>query len=698
MQMIVSDLWNSNKANNLDLIHPYDLNLNSDEIASEMRSINSTLSEAIAHDISRNGEAEVEQIDRDNNSSDASDTAKMILVASLSTTGAAIQGLREHQLIEGLQRPGRDLSSFKSSVLDKLCLRAWYLHNSADGRLFFKNQQNLTAKLRSESLALHQQTVDSMLKDRLLISFEPSLKDCFQLVKVLSPLDEVNVEQEKTVLIIVKPGSQFNQLPISEDWQNWWSQQQYKNRVLFLSGSRDTFQKVLDSARQSRALQSIEEELRSEALPADDPQWRTLDEMRDRIELQFMAALKEAFDQIVYPSINNSLRSTGLELAFAENNNAEAIVKQTLQSVQKFTVNLDVESLRAKAESRLFGSADTQMVLWSDFKRNAAVQTTWPLHKVSALDELRQECLRRDLWREEGNYIRRGPFPPPDPKVVYRELSREEDGDGSTFLKIEALHAQALVYESGDTDPTPASTPVPTPLRFEAKGLRYNFLAYDPENPERVSEVKEWSAPLRVKHKLLNRGDHYEIELAAYPKSNAIKIRYTTDGTSPDSLTATTYDTDTKIPEDCRVVMAVAQAELFGLQSEPIRIPIPKRGETPQLNQNQPARWNKQHKFDESGRVWNFIDTLANADAVKVFDINLTAQNKDGSQLIDFNGSLTEGYNAELLKEIAESLQTLVGADSLRLSLGSLGFPTGQALLDWVQNTKQAYDFSEVVQ
>ena len=49
----------------------------------------------------------------------------------------------------------RDLSTFKTNVLDKLATRAWYLHNSADGRLFFKNQQNLAAKLRSTALSLH---------------------------------------------------------------------------------------------------------------------------------------------------------------------------------------------------------------------------------------------------------------------------------------------------------------------------------------------------------------------------------------------------------------------------------------------------------------------------------------------------------------------------------------------------------------
>ena len=221
-----------------------------------------------------------------------------------------------------------------------------------------------------------------MLREHLESYFSASLRDCYQVVKVLPPPDEVQVEQEKTTLVIVRPGGQANQLPISADWQAWWDQQQYKNRVLFLTGSRDTFQKVLDSARQTRALQSIEDELKAENTPSDDPQWRALDALRDRVGLQFTAALKEAFDQIVYPSINSALRTTGTDLAFAGNQSGEATIRKTLEGAQKFTTKIDDDSFRTRAEARLFGSAETKVVLWSDFKRAAAVNTNWPLHKT----------------------------------------------------------------------------------------------------------------------------------------------------------------------------------------------------------------------------------------------------------------------------------------------------------------------------
>ena len=699
MQMVVSSLWKSNRAADIDLIHPYDLDLNLDEIASEIRTINPSLSEAIAHDIAHSGDAEVEQIDAANGNSDASDASRLILVASLSTTPGAIHGLREYQLVDCLQRPGRDLSTFKANVLDKLATRAWYLHNSADGRLFFKNQQNLAAKLRSTALSLHAETVDRMLREHLENYFSASLRDCYQSVKVLPPPDEVQVEQEKTTLIIVRPGGQANQLPISSDWQAWWGQQQYKNRVLFLTGSRDTFQKVLDSARQTRALQSIEDELRSENTASDDPQWRALDSLRDRVGLQFTAALKEAFDQIVYPSISDGLRSTGTDLAFAGNQSGEATIRKTLEGAQKFTTKIDDDSFRTRAETRLFGSSETKTVLWSDFKRAAAVITNWPLHKLSALDDLKAECLRRGHWREEGNHIRRGPFPPPVPEVSIRELSVQDDGDGHTFLKIEPLHAPSVVYETGDSDPTSASTPVPTPTRFEATGLRYRFLAFDSDDLVRVSPVKEWTAKIRLKHQLHNRGDHYEVELLALPKANGIAIRYTTDGSSPTSAGAATYDGAFRVPVGCRIVCAMAVAAAYDLNSETIRIPIPQRGqEERSLDPTIPARWTQQTKLDDSTAVWEWMKLLEKATGVTAFDLSLTAESTDRLQNVEYSGTIGTGYDSASVKAVAEKLQDIVGGGSLRLMVGSLHFPTGQALLDWLRVTNQPFNLAKAIQ
>lgn len=699
MQMVVANLWHSGRAAQGDLIHPYDIDLNVDELASEVRTINPSLSEAIAHDIAHGGDAEAEQIDVTNGNGDATDAARLILLASLSTTPGAIHGLQEYQLVDALQRPGRDLSGFKANVMDKLHTRAWYLHNSPDGRIYFKNQQNLAAKLRSTALSLHMEVVDRMLRKHLEEYFAPSLRDCYQTVAVLPPLDEVQVDQERTTLVISRPGGQANGLPISSDWQAWWDQQQYKNRVLFLSGSRDTYQKVIDGARQTRALQSIEDDLKSEKTPSDDPQWRALDGLRDRVALQFNSALKEAFDQIVYPSINSALRASGIDLAFAGNQSGEGTIRKTLEGAQKFTTKTDDDAFRTKAEARLFGSADTKVVLWSDFKRTAAVNTTWPLHRPSALDELKAECLRRDQWREEGNHVRRGPFPPPEPDVAIRELSVDDERDGRAYLKIEPLHAPAVVYETGDAEPTHSSSPVPTPTRFEATGLRYTFRAIDPDDTARVSGVREWKARLRLKWQLHNRGDHYELELLALPKANGIQIRYTTDGSSPTSAGHAIYDGLIRVPAGCRVVCAMAVADAYDLSSEPVRAQIPQKGEEARVvDPAIPAKYRLQQRLDDTGAVWNFVEQMGENPGMRVNEISLTAESADGLQHVEFIGSPDSGYDEKELRSLADQLVLLAGEGSLRMQVSSLNFATGQSLLDWLRARKMPVEQHRVVQ
>jgi len=700
MQMVVADLWKSKKAEKLHLVHPYDLDLNHDEISSEVRTINPSLSEAIAHDVAHGGDSEVEQIDAANKNSDASEAARLILVASLSTTPGAIHGLREFQLVDCLQKPGRDLSTFKANVVDKLATRAWYLHNSADGRLFFKDQQNLAAKLRATAQSLHNETVERMLRTNLEEYFAASFRDCYQNVCVLLPLDQVQIDQEKTTLVITRPGGSANQLPLSSDWQDWWNQQQYKNRVIFLTGSRDSFQHVLDAARQKRALQSIEDDLRSEHTPTDDPQWRNLEHLKDRVNLQFYAALKEAFDILVYPSINQTLRSSGIDLAFRDNQNGEATIRKTLEGAQKFTTNIEGENFRTRAEARLFGTPETKVILWADFKRNAAVTTNWPLYKLSALDDLKTDCLRRGLWREEGNHIRRGPFPPATPEVVIRELSISDEGNGVTYLKIEPLHAPSLAYETGDSLPTPASSAVPTPTRFEASGLRYSFLAFDPNDLSRTSQVKVWNAKIRLKSQLHHRGNYYEAELLALPKSNGIEIRYTTDGSSPINAGSPVYTGIFRVPPTCRVIRAVATASQYDNNSEIIKVDIPTEagGGRPPVRPDIPARWVAQSKLDDPGAVWEFIEKLRPYAGAAASGINISLESADGHQVLDYSDSIADGYTSEALKAMVDKIQTVFPGERLRMTVGSILFLKGQELLDWLQATRQQFRAEHVRQ
>lgn len=80
--------------------------------------------------------------------------------------------------------------------------------------------------------------------------------------------------------------------------------------------------------------------------------------------------------------------------------------------------------------------------------------------------------------------------------------------------------------------------------------------------------------------------------------------------------------------------------------------------------------------------MWDCLQQLEKTAGISAYDISLTAESSDGRQNLDYSGALDGGYDAGALKSVAEKLQEIVGGGSLRMTIGSLGFPTGQTLLD----------------
>ena len=148
--------------------------------------------------------------------------------------------------------------------------------------------------------------------------------------------------------------------------------------------------------------------------------------------------------------------------------------------------------------------------------------------------------------------------------------------------------------------------------------------------------------------------------------------------------------------------MAVSVAH--DLNSETIRILIQQQGQAarPAIDPALPARWNQQPKLDDAGAVWNFIQRLEQASATGVrvvaHDIGLTAESGDGQQNVEYSGALEGGYDAAAVKTVVDKLQEIVSGGSLRMSVGSLAFPTGQALLDWLKATNQPFNAAKVSQ
>lgn len=229
MRAIVANLWESGIAERNQLIHPYDIDLNDSDIFSEFTTINATLTEAVRLDIANAGSSHAEELDRKLGGTMAQDAAKLIYVSSLSSAQSAVIGLRDSETIAWLCAPGRDIARVRTDILEALPNLAWYLHLSNDGRLYFKNVQNLAAKLHGMVGSYNRETKIKQVTAYLEGIFKAAVGDVYQELRVLPAWDEVSPTVDRTTLVVTEPYSGARtDSPLHPDWTRFYEQLELK--------------------------------------------------------------------------------------------------------------------------------------------------------------------------------------------------------------------------------------------------------------------------------------------------------------------------------------------------------------------------------------------------------------------------------------------------------------------------------------
>ena len=140
-------------------------------------------------------------------------------------------------------------------MLEKLATAAWYLHSNRDGKLFFRNVENLNAKLESLAKAYVREQSLKELRQRLTDLFKPVNGWCYQEVLPLPAIDEINIAADKATLVISEP---YMGQGLNPQLKQFFDQTTFKNRVAFLTGSRDTFDSLIESAKRLKAGEDFE--------------------------------------------------------------------------------------------------------------------------------------------------------------------------------------------------------------------------------------------------------------------------------------------------------------------------------------------------------------------------------------------------------------------------------------------------------
>lgn len=688
MRIIVSRMWTSNEADKRYLISAHDLDFNDRETRGELSQINSTLENAIAHDIASDGSAVAELMDANLGNSDTRDTCRLLYMASLANVPNAVLGLTIPELIAYLAEPGRDLARLKADVLEKLATSAWYLHSDRDGKLFFKNTQNLNAKLESLVRAYLPEQAVKELRTNLSKLFEPTNSWCYQNVLALPAIDEIELEQDRITLVITEPYSGSNLKP---ELKAFFDNTTWKNRMAFLTGSRNTYDQLIDTGKRLRAIQHILDELKNDKVADNDPQMVQAKDLSDRIRGNFHSAVRETFTTLWYPiddNGNTALNKADFSMKFEGNKySGEQQVIEVLKEKQKFEEKITGDIFRKKCEQRLF---TLQSMPWSEIRKRAAMLPKWQWHHPAALDDLKAECLSKDIWRENGGYVDKGPFPQPKTSATLQEKSRNDD-TGEVVIQVTPVYGDAIYYDYG-APATTASAKLDG-SRLTTSELRVSFLVVDSKREHETGETITWQNRITLKHKLYQSGKNKKMKLQAAPNA---AIRYTTDGSDP-KVGGATYDGDFIIPEGSPLVLAYAERD--GIISEMERIVIRwDKDETVPVDPKRPATWSRHFDFTSTKSSYEFIEQLKKYHAL-LLGPRITISGEGGDkEWIELTTFEQKRVMPEMLEETLATLRKLQGNGQVQLALTGVYFDTGQDLLDWVEDIKTTLVPGEVKQ
>jgi len=683
MRVLVSRLYETKRADQIHLVHPYDLDLNHQETLAEITAINPTLDNAIAHDIASNGGAVAEIMDANlGGGNDTQDVGKLLLVASLANVPNAVLGLSESEIVSSLCAPGRDVSQLQKNVFERFFTSAWYLWTSSDGKLFFKNLKNLVADLKTRADSYNREACLRELRSFLAGIFQPVMKDCYQEVLALPAIDQIQIKPEKVTLVICEP---FEREGLSPDLQKFYADLDYQNRILFLTGQYQTLEHLLERAAELKAIGSILKEMDDEKYPENDPQRLKAIELQDRIMFQLLSAARETFTTLVFPHMNQ-LRTGDFLMSFTDNNyNGEKQIREALKSKQKFTDDIESEAFRKKCEDRLFTQ---KTMLWSEIRKRSATNTAWPWHRPDALDRLKERMVHANQWRETDGWVEKPPFPPPETGVRIRPLSRNDD-TGEVVLRLNPVHGDLICFEVGK-EASPESSRVEDPENFSTAELKVSFLCVDSSGRHQTGPAEEWRNKITLKSRVYQGRDGAEkrVELRAAPPA---PIRYTIDGSSPLDKGAS-YTEPFPVGKNTFLVLAVAEKD--GLISEVHRREIPWDRDEPEFDPTKPATWRREHKFDTTMESYDFLDRLQKHQAMACGPRLMVT----GSKWLDFAVHPDFQLDGEQMRQAVEYLRRLLPDGQVGVTVPRLWFPLGQHLLDWAAEAKTDLKAGEVEQ
>lgn len=685
-RIMVKNLYSGNqpKAKSSYLLNAFDMDLNNSEMFSMVRSIKPRLTNAISHDIAQQGKAVAEEIDSVTKSQDMQDLSKLLLVSSLGDVTGVLNGLSIQEAVGIMVKPGRSITEIKGA-LEEFKVKAWYLYTDRDNRLYFKDVKNVNAELLSLVDTYSDEIAKQEIKKILAEKFSPDLKDCYQEVEVFPAIDEIEIKQDKIMLILFEPNP--NGVGLQRDLAEFYDNVKYKNRVMFLTGQRNSMENLLDVSKQLKAIQSIINRMKNEdKIPESDTQYQQAQDILHKVELNLLQTSRETFITLYYPTADG-FESSDFKMEFKNNRfDAEEQIRNVLIDVMKFDKNTSSDTFRRKFEVRIF---TTRQARWMDLKERVATNTAWSWHHPKALEDLKSESLKKGIWIEEGGYLDKEP-PAPETSVNVREAFRDEQ-TGEVTLKITPQNGDKVYYEING-DATPGSLEVADLNAFKTTELALTFLCVDSTGRHDTGALTRWENNVQLQYNSFDKNGKNYIELKA--SSPKVTIKYTTDGSNPKN-SGGVYDDLFEVPNGTKFVQAIAVHEDLGIFSEPISIPITETKF--EINKELPLTLTHSLRASVTADVYKQLETL-NKHKAKVAGVSLQVFEKTNAMQQSWLELSFDNYvfheTESFVKQLDELRNVFFKDKNVEISMNieKSSFEKGQYFEDWIAENKYSLE------
>jgi len=691
MRQIVRQFYENGASQEKYLINVFDLDLNDRNMLSHIKLIKSSLEAAIGHDVAEEGKSVAESIDAENISDKypyAQETAKLLLMASLSEVTHGLLGLTESEILGYLCAPNIELNNYKKA-LEEIKTQSWYLKIDNRGRLYFQNTKNMVAEMNTLIESYSNENAKKELKKFLEENFKPVIKKCYEQLYVLPAIDEINLDQNKISLVIFEPYAGNRLHP---DLQKFYENTPYKNRVMFLSGQRNVMEKLYQNSKRLTAIRQIIESMKAEHVSETDQQYKEADNQKDKATQALLQSIRETFITLFFPT-KNGIISEDFKLEFTENSfKGEEQVVKVLKDQMKFedyqSDDRFMEQMRNKCEDRLFTQKE---MTFNQIKERAATETRWQWYHPNQLDDLKKDSLKKDKWREIGGYLVKGPFEK-EPTAVIVEQTNYDLKSKEFTLKVFGRGGDKVYYDIGAT-PSTASAEATSIL--VTKEPLINFLCVDSTGDHPTGEMKEFlcSVPLRYEQRASVNG-----HIMQFQTHERYEVKYTTDGSNPKE-SGGVYNGEFPIPPNCKYIRTVVSYKGKIVEEKDIAVIEPTGKQELKINETIPLEYEfiKLRKCKDTEITYQEFEKLKKLNSLLIKNFTVILSEKDTeNNYLEISASKIS-YSPENLQATVDLVRETAFKNkdvNIDFEYKIIMFISGKQFKEWIEFNK--FDISEI--